>query len=112
MKLTFRSKNFTQNFCREKWFQRSNVPTNMNLKVYTIINQYFNNLYFCWNFIFLLEPVGTCWTYFFHSVGTIFSSNSPLKGSNISTGINYQLVTCKKWSLLERWNVGTKNDTL
>jgi len=110
MKKPFLSKKFHENFGGEKWFQRSNVPTDTKSNNYNINNQLFIFLLFCWNLVFLLEPVGTCWNGFLHSVGTIFCSNSVLERSNETISIKYQSVKSNKMSLLERWNVGTKNN--
>lgn len=111
MKKPFRSENFRQNFYREKWYQRSNVPTIRKYNNYNINYQLFIFYLLCWNLVFMLEPVGTCWTCFLHSVGTIFRSNTVLERSNKIISIKYQSVNRVKLVLLERWDVGTKNNT-
>ncbi len=110
--MSFLFKNSLGNSYRENWFQRSNVPTNIHIKIYYSLIQSFMFCVFCWNVVFLLEPVGTTMMDFSCSVGTKKRSNGLFESSNKNVTIHYQHINAEKCSELERWNVGTENDRL
>ena len=108
--MSFPSEKFSENFGGKSWLQRSNVPTDDKIKNYLFINHVVTFFKFCWNLEITLELVGTTYHPFRVYVGTKKSSNGVQKSSNGKTAINNQLIRSDFGLLLERWNVGARND--
>ncbi len=90
--MTCHSENKTKNLYGKSSFQRSNVPTKAHIKIYNVLFLYFMFLSLCWNVVFLLEPVGTRFSFFLNSVGTILPFQQPLEHASKQTCANIQLV--------------------
>lgn len=108
--MSFLFKNSHSNSYRESCAQQSNVPTNRLINYYYSIFQYIMFYVSCWNVVFALERVGASISCFMYSVGTKKRPNGLLEGTNKNSTIHYQYFNIKKWTLLDRWYVGTKND--
>lgn len=81
------------------------------MKIYILINHIVNYFEFCWNLIFPLELVGTTFQAIIRFVGTNFRSNDYFSSSNNQATIHNQRINTLFLGLLERWTVGTENNT-
>lgn len=81
------------------------------MKIYILINHIVNYFEFCWNLVFPLESVGTTFQVSIRFVGTNFRSNDYFSSSNNQAISENQRFKLLFMALLERWTVGTKNNT-